>query len=97
MKKTVLFLLLAVFGCLAVGAQTVVTKNVAVSFARQNFGNTNDFDYYIGETRHDFSTNPLTFGRLEDCWLVFIDKRPNSGWEHPCTYFYVKKTNYPFR
>lgn len=92
MKKTVLFLLLAVFGCLAVGAQTVVTKNMAVSFARQNFGNTNDFDYYIGETRHDFSTNPLTFGRLEDCWLVFIDKRPNSGWEHPCTYFYVKKT-----
>ena len=92
MKKTVLFLLLAVFGCLAVGAQTVVTKNVAVSFARQNFGNTNDFDYYIGETRHDFSTNPLTFGRLEDCWLVFIEKRPNRGWEHPCTYFYVKKT-----
>lgn len=27
----------------------------------------------------------------ENCWLVFVDKEPKAGWEHPCTYVYAKE------
>ncbi|MBO5186485.1 MAG: hypothetical protein J6B91_05480, partial [Prevotella sp.] len=98
MKKNLLFLLFALMCGLNANAQTIIktiSKDAAVALATQKVGQ-GDYDYYIGETT-TFPTDNPSFGsvgtpsRQETYWFVFVDLKPNAGWEHPCKYVYVKK------
>ena len=96
MKKNLLFLLFALMCGLNANAQTgtIVTKDMAVTFAKNFTNNPSIYDYYVGPTRYKFSSNQsgIVIGDgMEDCWLVFVDLKPNAGWEHPCEYYYIKQ------
>lgn len=93
MKKIIILLALWSL-CITIKSQTTqqsfirITKEEAVEIAKDVVG-TGDYDYYIGEATRRI--NPSGLPSQNNCWLVFVDEMPNSGWEHPCKYIYVLK------
>ncbi len=53
------------------------------------------YDYYLGESNRVMPSKVITptLKRAEPVWVVFVDEEPGSGWEHPCKYVYLPKTN----
>ncbi len=67
--------------------EITVTDSMAVSFAMEKTDR-RKCEYYIGD-----ATMPIKdVGSGDACWLVFVDECPYAGWEHPCKYFYIKKS-----
>lgn len=87
MKKIYSLLILTLL-CITASAQlfeTRITRNNVCEFVMSEIVK-GDYDYYLG-TR----TVPLAQDSLNGKWfLVFVDEEPNSGWEHPCKYVYVR-------
>lgn len=57
-------------------------QQLAYHTAKKLIGTNDTYRYYVSQNtvRKDG----------ENCWLVFVDKEPKAGWEHPCTYVYAK-------
>lgn len=90
MKKTIfsLVLLLCCMVAEKVSAQVVYSRQ-AVQFAMSIFGK-DSCDYYLAQVGSiTFPDDPSY--KMGEAWLVFVDEEPNSGWEHPCKYVYIKK------
>ncbi len=101
--KKIYSLIASLFCCIAAVAQTTsailkdpAARQRAVQVAASIVGDSNgNYDYYIGTTLWPKDTE-LGFGnsgvaqRATECWLVFVDEAPGTGWEHQCRYVYVK-------
>lgn len=78
-----------------VAAQLVtvtVTPQQAVNFARDLVRN-DSCDYYLGLVRNiPYPGKPSLL--MNTAWLVFVDERPNEGWEHPCKYIYINANTF---
>lgn len=107
MKKFKL-LVISLFACVAAAAQTLQGTDLilstpsfrqkAVNVAAEAIGDSNGkYDYYIGVTTTQglsgWISGPTSI--QQSCWIVFVDEEPNSGWEHPCKYVYVKANTNP--
>lgn len=59
------------------------SQQLAYQTAIKLIGTNDTYRYYVSQNtvRKDG----------ENCWLVFVDKEPKAGWEHPCTYVYAKE------
>ncbi len=103
MMKKIYSLIVSLFCCIAAVAQTTsailkdpAARQRAVQVAASIVGDSNgNYDYYIGTTLWPNDTelgfgNPGVVQRATDCWLVFVDEAPGTGWEHQCRYVYVK-------
>lgn len=91
MKKIIFSLVLLLYCMVAekVSAQLSITPQKAVQFARSMVGN-DSCDYYLSLLSS--MTYPEEPSRnMGETWLVFVDEEPNSGWEHPCKYVYIKR------
>lgn len=88
MKKFKIMLLLLLSSLQLTYAQLSGThlersQQLAYHTAMKLIGTNNTYRYYVSQNtvRKDG----------ENCWLVFVDKEPKAGWEHPCTYVYAKE------
>lgn len=87
MKKFKIILLLLLSSLQLTYAQSSGTnlergQQLAYHTAKKLIGTNDTYRYYV-------SQNTVRKGG-ENCWLVFVDKEPKAGWEHPCTYVYAK-------
>lgn len=94
--RKIFFLIVLLAGCMkaaaVVNSRIIISKEMALQTAKDAVGE-GDYDYYIGETYWTFTpVSPKDVPVPSKAWLVFVDEEPNSGWEHPCKYVYVKKT-----
>lgn len=94
--RKIFFLIVLLAGCMkaaaVVNSRIIISKEMALQTAKEAVGE-GDYDYYIGETYWTFTpVSPKDVPVPSKAWLVFVDEEPNSGWEHPCKYVYVKKT-----
>lgn len=87
MKKLKIILLLLLSSLQLTYAQSSGThlersQQLAYHTAMKLIGTNDTYRYYVSQNtvRKDG----------ENCWLVFVDKEPKAGWEHPCTYVYAK-------
>lgn len=87
MKKFKIILLLLLSSLQLTYAQSSGTnlergQQLAYHTAKKLIGTNDTYRYYVSQNtvRKDG----------ENCWLVFVDKEPKAGWEHPCTYVYAK-------
>lgn len=87
MKKLKIILLLLLSSLQLTYAQSSGTnlergQQLAYHTAKKLIGTNDTYRYYVSQNtvRKDG----------ENCWLVFVDKEPKAGWEHPCTYVYAK-------
>ena len=88
MKKLKIILLLLLSSLQLTYAQSSGThlersQQLAYHTAIKLIGTNDTYRYYVSQNtvRKDG----------ENCWLVFVDKEPKAGWEHPCTYVYAKE------
>ncbi len=90
MKKTIfsLVLLLCCMVAEKVSAQ-IVQPQQAVQFVRSIIVGNDSCDYYLARVGSiAYPDDPSH--KMGEAWLVFVDEEPNSGWEHPCKYVYIK-------
>lgn len=58
------------------------SQQLAYHTAMKLIGTNDTYRYYVSQN--------TVIKDGENCWLVFVDKEPKAGWEHPCTYVYTK-------
>lgn len=83
--KLILFLLLCslqLISAQTVNKSLVSGQRVAYALAKRLMGSNNTYKYYVSKT--------IVQKNGETRWLVFVDKMPRAGWEHPCSYVYAK-------
>lgn len=72
--------------CVTAGYGQLPAAN-AVWMAR-NIVNNDSCDFYYASVTHVADpANPTHY--MNVAWLVFVDEKPNEGWEHPCKYIYI--------
>ncbi len=87
MKHFILILISLLYSLQFVSAQTlnkslVSSQRLAYAAAKRLMGTNNTYKYYVSKT--------MVQKDGESRWLVFVDKMPRAGWEHPCSYVYAK-------
>ena len=87
MKHFILILISLLYSLQFVSAQTlnkslVSSQRLAYAAAKRLMGTNNTYKYYVSKT--------MVQKDGESRWLVFVDKLPRAGWEHPCSYVYAK-------
>ncbi len=90
MKKYILlFILLPLVQCVFAKAmqnsEVKTSQQIAYKIAKAKMGNDNTYKYYVSKD--------LVMKGAERYWLVFVDKVPKAGWEHPCSYVYVNNSS----
>ena len=92
--------LLAAIAAISVNANVVsVSKEKALSVAKQQMGNCS-FDYYVAsvDSVYDDGFGACDLSTIPDVdwlkgtqakWLIFVDERPMSNWDHKCSFLYV--------
>lgn len=57
------------------------SQRLAYTAAKKLMGTNDTYKYYVSKT--------TVKKKGVSHWLVFVDKMPRAGWEHPCSYVYV--------
>ena len=84
--RNILISLSLLLCCVTAGYGQLPAAN-AVWMAR-NIVNNDSCDFYYASVTHVADpANPTHY--MNVAWLVFVDEKPNEGWEHPCKYIYI--------
>ena len=86
MKHLKLIIILLLCSVQFISAQMTNTnisssQRLAYAAAKKLVGTNDTYKYYVSKT--------TVKKKGVSHWLVFVDKMPRAGWEHPCSYVYV--------